>query len=69
MRKALLAAVAVAALASAAPATVMKKLTLGEIEGYASEVFTGKVLSIDTALVICELSHNDGFCGSLPLLV
>jgi len=48
MRKALLAAVAVIALASASPATVLKKLTLGEIEGYASEVFTGKVLSIDT---------------------
>jgi hypothetical protein len=48
MRKALLAAAVVALLASAAPATVLKKLTLGEIEGYASEIFTGTVQAIDT---------------------
>jgi len=50
MRNALLAAALVAVLAGAAKATVMKKLTLREIEGFASEIFTGKVLSIDTVL-------------------
>lgn len=35
-----------AALAGGASATVLKKLTLGEIEGYASEVFLGTVQSV-----------------------
>ncbi len=33
-------------LTGAASATVLKRLTLGEIEGYASEVFRGTVLSV-----------------------